>query len=143
MSVNHWSCVATSVGRACCTSPSSSGGTPALAILNPIFWALTIVWFVAHPTFMLEIFPAPVYYLALLSWAFGNFLLVYMTVMSCHFSGRGRLLVPALLVPLYWVMMSLAAVKAFGQMVGAPAFWEKTVHGLNQELPAEQAEPSS
>ena len=115
------------------------GGTPALAIINPLFWAMTIIWFVAHPAFMLAVFPAPVYYLALVSWAFGNFLLVYMTVLSCHFSNRGKLLLPALLVPLYWVMMSVAAVKAFGQMVGAPAFWEKTVHGLNHEQPAAPA----
>jgi len=35
------------------------------------------------------------------------------------------------LVPLYWVMMSMAATKAFVQLVGAPTFWEKTVHGLH------------
>ena len=25
------------------------GGTPILAIVNPIFWLMTILWFVAHP----------------------------------------------------------------------------------------------
>ena len=41
------------------------GGTPILAIINPIFWLMTILWFVAHPAFIQEIFPAPVYYLGL------------------------------------------------------------------------------
>ena len=109
------------------------GGTPVLAIVNPVFWLMTLLWFVAHPAFIQEIFPAPIYYLGLLSWAFGNFLLVYVTVMSCRISRRGELLVPALLVPLYWVMMSMAAVKAVSQLVGAPNFWEKTVHGLHHE----------
>jgi len=109
------------------------GGTPILAIVNPIFWLMTILWFVAHPVFIQELFPAPVYYLGLVSWAFGNFLLVYVTVMSCRVGKRGELLIPALLVPLYWVMMSMAAVKALSQLVGAPNFWEKTVHGLHHE----------
>jgi glycosyltransferase XagB len=112
------------------------GGTPILAIINPIFWFMTLLWFVAHPAFIQEIFPAPVYYLGLLSWAFGNFLLVYVTVMSCRIAKRGELLVPALLVPIYWVMMSMAAIKAVSQLVAAPNFWEKTVHGLHHDHPA-------
>jgi glycosyltransferase XagB len=117
------------------------GGTPILAMINPIFWLMTIVWFIAHPPFIEAIFPAPIYYLSLASWAFGNFLLVYVTVMSCRIGHRGRLLVPALLVPIYWVMMSLAAVKALFQLFRTPTFWEKTVHGLHhgqtdrQDLP--------
>ncbi len=114
------------------------GGTPILAIINPIFWLMTILWFVAHPAFIQEIFPAPIYYLGLVSWAFGNFLLVYVTVMSVRVAKKGELLIPALLVPLYWVMMSMAAVKALSQLVGAPNFWEKTVHGLHHD---QQAEP--
>ena len=112
------------------------GGTPVLAIVNPIFWFMTLLWFVAHPAFIQEIFPAPIYYLGLLSWAFGNFLLVYVTVMSCRIAKRGELLVPALLVPLYWMMMSMAAIKAVSQLFAAPNFWEKTVHGLHHETPA-------
>ena len=116
------------------------GGTPILAIVNPIFWLMTLLWFVAHPAFIQAIFPAPVYYLGLLSWAFGNFLLVYVTVMSCRIAKRGELLVPALLVPLYWVMMSMAAIKAVSQLFAAPNFWEKTVHGLHHEQAAAPAD---
>lgn len=116
------------------------GGTPILAIINPIFWFMTILWFVAHPPFIQQIFPAPIYYLGLISWAFGNFLLVYVTVMSCRIADRGELLLAALLVPLYWIMMSMAAIKAVSQLVGAPSFWEKTVHGLHHEQPAPQGE---
>jgi len=76
-------------------------------------------------------------------WAFGNFLLVYVTVMSCRVAKRGELLVAALLVPIYWVMMSMAAVKALSQLVGAPTFWEKTVHGLHHEPKAVPADVSS
>jgi cellulose synthase/poly-beta-1,6-N-acetylglucosamine synthase-like glycosyltransferase len=109
------------------------GGTPLLALLNPIFWLMTITWFLVHPAFIQSLFPAPLYYGSLVCWAFGNFLLVYFTVASCRLGGRFELLWAALLVPFYWVMMSIAAAKAFFQLVGAPNFWEKTVHGLQRE----------
>ena len=35
------------------------GGTPLLAMLNPLFWFLTVVWFVAHAGIVAELFPAP------------------------------------------------------------------------------------
>jgi hypothetical protein len=34
-------------------------------------------------------------------------------------------------VPLYWVMMAIAAAKAVIQLVFTPSYWEKTTHGLN------------
>ena len=37
----------------------------------------------------------------------------------------------AMLVPIYWAMMSIAAVKAMWQLVVTPSFWEKTAHGLD------------
>ena len=107
------------------------GGTPILAVLNPIFWIMCLLWILVHPAFIKELFPAPVYYIGMLSWAFGNFLMVYLTVISCRLVRRGELLVAALLVPLYWVMMSMSAVKAAWQLVAQPNHWEKTVHGLS------------
>jgi len=107
-------------------------GTPLLALLNPVFWLMTLIWFLVHPAFIQSLFPAPLYYGSLACWALGNFLLLYFTVASCRLSRRFELLWAALLVPLYWVMMSMAAAKAFFQLIGAPNFWEKTVHGLHQ-----------
>jgi cellulose synthase/poly-beta-1,6-N-acetylglucosamine synthase-like glycosyltransferase len=115
------------------------GGTPVLAMLNPVFWFMTALWFIGHPEFILRIFPAPVYYLGLACWAFGNFLLGYLTLLSCRVIGRGDFLWAAMAVPLYWVMMSVAAAKAVWQLIGRPAFWEKTAHGLHQGVPESSA----
>ena len=106
------------------------GGTPLLAILNPIFWLLTITWFVAHPHFIRAIFPGPVFYTALLCWGVGNFLIAYLTLLTVRLTNRPRLVGAALVVPAYWIMMSIAATKALLQLVLAPSFWEKTTHGL-------------
>jgi cellulose synthase/poly-beta-1,6-N-acetylglucosamine synthase-like glycosyltransferase len=107
------------------------GGTPLLAVLNPVFWLLTIAWFVASPHFILAIYPAPLYYVSLALWCFGNFLLWYVTVLTARHVHRD-LVLAAVLVPVYWVMMSVAAVKATWQLVVTPSFWEKTAHGLEE-----------
>jgi cellulose synthase/poly-beta-1,6-N-acetylglucosamine synthase-like glycosyltransferase len=107
------------------------GGTPILAVFNPFFWVMTITWFVAHPLFLEQIFPAPVYYVSLALWSLGNFLLWYLTVLTARKTSPGGLVFTALLVPIYWVMMSIAALKAAWQLVVAPSFWEKTTHGLS------------
>lgn len=116
------------------------GATPLLALLNPLFWTLTALWFIGKPAFIQEIFPAPVYYPALLCWIFGNFILLYLTVISCRLIRHSELLWAALLVPLYWVMMAVAAVKAMWQLVSDPNHWEKTMHGLDRMVaPTEDA----
>jgi len=108
------------------------GGTPVLAVLNPVFWCLTIVWFVAHPHFIRAIFPAAVFYAALVCWVVGNFLIAYLTLLTVRLARTPRLIAAALIVPAYWVMMSIAATKALLQLVLAPSFWEKTTHGLGE-----------
>jgi hypothetical protein len=120
------------------------GSTPILATLNPVFWTMTIVWFVAQPEFLREVFPAPVYYVGLILWSFGNFLLWYLTVLTARHIEREGLVLAAVLVPIYWVMMSIAALKATWQLIVTPSFWEKTAHGLDSEYGAnepEKAEP--
>ena len=51
-------------GVARCSS-SSSAGRPLLALLNPIFWILTSLWWVAHPAFIRDLFPTGVYFAGL------------------------------------------------------------------------------
>ncbi|MGO9855086.1 MAG: glycosyltransferase family 2 protein [Acidimicrobiales bacterium] len=117
------------------------GGTPILAVANPFFWVMTLLWFVAQPLFVKEIFPAPVYYVGLVLWAFGNFLLWYLTILTARHIRPEGLVLAALLVPIYWVMMSIAAVKAMWQLVVTPSFWEKTTHGLDIGTDSDKPEP--
>ncbi len=111
------------------------GGTPLLALLNPVFWALTLLWFVTTSERITAVFPGPVYYPALLCWAVGNLLIAYLSLLSVQLARRPSLAVAALLSPLYWVMMSVAAYKAFWQLFRNPSHWEKTTHGLHEDDP--------
>jgi hypothetical protein len=42
-----------------------------------------------------------------------------------------KVFMAALRLPVYWVMMAIAAFKALLQLVFKPNYWEKTEHGLS------------
>jgi cellulose synthase/poly-beta-1,6-N-acetylglucosamine synthase-like glycosyltransferase len=106
------------------------GGTPLMAIVNPVFWTLTVVWFVDKPPWMVTLFPAPLYYLGMLAWLAGNFLFSFMCMLEA-IEVDDSLFLAAMLTPVYWVMMSVSAYKALFQVIFAPNYWEKTRHGLS------------
>lgn len=58
-----------------------------------------------------------------------NFLFVLLGLISCQKRRMWDLVPVALLMPLYWVLISVAAVKGFAQLFTDPFYWEKTVHG--------------
>jgi cellulose synthase/poly-beta-1,6-N-acetylglucosamine synthase-like glycosyltransferase len=54
--------------------------------------------------------------------------------------GQGRLLVWQLLLPLYWMLHSVAVVRAAHELLTRPYFWAKTSHGQSR-LRQERQEP--
>jgi glycosyltransferase XagB len=120
------------------------GGTPLLALLNPVFWGMTILWFVSEPSVLIKLLPGPIYYLSLICWIGGNFALTYLNLMMAqNMVGKHKFHRAALLTPLYWIMMSIAAVKAAVQYVFQPSHWEKTVHGLSGKHDSTGGGPAS
>jgi cellulose synthase/poly-beta-1,6-N-acetylglucosamine synthase-like glycosyltransferase len=114
------------------------GASPVLAVLNPLFWLLAGLWFIGHPAIVQTLFPAPVYYPAMVCLIGGNLLAVYRTVVGVRVAGHPELALTALLLPVYWVMMSIAAIRALVQLLVNPSHWEKTAHGLSgQSAPHE------
>jgi cellulose synthase/poly-beta-1,6-N-acetylglucosamine synthase-like glycosyltransferase len=107
------------------------GAVPLVAVLNPIFWALTAVWFLAQPHALTALLPAPIYYPALASMLAGNVLALYVSIIAIRVRRQPDLLLAVILSPLYWAMMSIAAIRALVQLLHAPYFWEKSVHGLD------------
>lgn len=119
-------------------------GTPLTTVMNPVFWTLIVVWFAEKPNWMGQVFVPPVFYLAMASFVLGNAAVIYTGIMTTRAMGRSDLVGAALTSPGYWVMMSMAAVKAVAQLVRRPSFWEKTTHGLDvaQEVRPSEASPA-
>lgn len=111
-------------------------GTPIIAVLNLVFWLITLVWFLGQPAVVEEVFPWYIYFPALVALVLGNAATLYMNLIALREDDRSDLLIPALTVPMFWLMMSVAAAKGGYQMLRNPSYWEKTFHGLS-ERPAE------
>ena len=114
------------------------GGTPFLALVNPVFWVLAVLWAVVKLPLVAALFPVVIYYPAMFCLIVGNFFVLYTHLVILRVSGEERLVWAVLLSPLYWLMMSIAAVKAFLQLFTAPWRWEKTTHGLDLPSAAEE-----
>jgi cellulose synthase/poly-beta-1,6-N-acetylglucosamine synthase-like glycosyltransferase len=106
------------------------GGT-FIFLLNPIFWTLTTVFFFTNSDLIRELFPSFIFYAAAFQLFIGNFVFMYLSVAGAVQRGYFDLAKYALLSPLYWGLMSIAAWKGFLQLFYAPFYWEKTVHGLD------------
>jgi cellulose synthase/poly-beta-1,6-N-acetylglucosamine synthase-like glycosyltransferase len=107
------------------------GATTVTSVLNPFLWTLTGIWFIVHPSFIQSVFPDPVYYPAMLALIVGNFLGYYVGLITLRVTGKSELLKAALLMPVYWGLMSLAAIRALLQLFISPFVWDKTIHGLD------------
>jgi len=108
------------------------GAPPLLALINPIVWAITILFYIFRDTSFAWLFPEPIGTLATFNLFFANLLLIYFGVVAA-LKRRYLDLVPAgILQPFYWVLHSIAAYKALWQLIVKPHFWEKTEHGTSK-----------
>jgi len=106
------------------------GGNVVSALIHPIFLA-GILYEMAERRSILFFDPS----VPSLAWLYGATLLAgYLTsiVLGLRGLARRRLLPAAwalLLVPVHWVLLSLAAWRALVQVITNPYGWEKTEHG--------------
>ena len=110
------------------------GGKVLSALINPVLWILTISYFAFRPIvgdFVESLYLAPIFYLGAISLVIGNFLYLYYYMIGAAREGRPELVVYALFVPLYWIMMSIAAYYALRDLIIRPFHWHKTKHGLH------------
>ncbi len=110
------------------------GGKLAFILINPILWLLTISYFTLHtivgPTIE-ALYPSIVFYMAVTSLIFGNFMYIYYYMIGCAKREQWTLMKWVYLIPFYWLMVSVAACMALYQLIVKPHYWEKTIHGLH------------
>ncbi|OBG88835.1 N-acetylglucosaminyltransferase [Mycobacterium sp. E802] len=118
-------------------------GTPVIAVLNLLFWFITVLWFLGQPAVVASVFPALIYFPALIAMIIGNVTVMYLNMLALREDDRSDLLLAALSVPLFWLMMSVAAAKGVYQMIRQPSYWEKTFHGLAARPEDASGEPAA
>jgi len=99
-------------------------------LINPFYIALTVAWYVSHAHGIQLLFPSWVMYLATLSLFIGNAAFTLAVVSGCFIRRNYADVKWALLAPVYWLLMSVAAWKGVLQLLYRPYYWEKTIHGF-------------
>jgi len=101
-------------------------------LLNPVFWLLTTAFFIVAPTAVHDVFPRALFAAAGFSLLVGNIVFVLLAIAGALHRRAFGLVRYALVMPLYWGLMSLAAWRGLLQLVHRPFLWEKTTHGLDE-----------
>ena len=108
------------------------GAPPFTMLLAPILWVITLlVWF-THSVDVGWLFPEPFGTMALFNLLIGNLFLIYFGVIAALKRKYYDLVLVGVLLPAYWVLHSIAAYKAFWQLMVNPHYWEKTEHGTSK-----------
>ncbi|WP_457637574.1 glycosyltransferase family 2 protein [Oceanithermus sp.] len=108
------------------------GGTPLIFLFSPPLWLTFLYWLLTKTTLLEQYFPTWVLYISIFNLLWGNSIAIYLNMLAIFKRRLYRLLPYALLNPAYWVLHSIAAYKALGQLFSKPFYWEKTVHGLTK-----------
>ena len=107
------------------------GGSVVTALIAPLFWLLLVLWFSFQPSWIAALFPGLIFYPASISLVIGNFALLLLGLAAAVSRGHDDLARYALLMPLYWLLMSIATYMALVELVLRPHHWHKTEHGLH------------
>lgn len=112
------------------------GARMSFMFINPFLWLMTISYFTLYtivgPTIE-SFYLAPIFYMAVLSLIFGNFMYIYNYMIGTAKRKQWNLIKFVYLIPFYWLMASVAASIALYQLIVKPHYWEKTIHGFHLE----------
>jgi glycosyltransferase XagB len=119
-----------------------TGGVPITSVLNILFWFTMVQWILGRPAVIEQLFPPLAYYLCLTLFLVGTPISIFMGLIVTKTLDKPHMWWAALIMPPYWILQSIAALKATLQLVFRPFYWEKTVHGLgtpqSSPVPAER-----
>lgn len=107
------------------------GGTVINALITPWLYGMYCFWLITQTSDLDVFFPPALLYISLFNLLFGNGFFIYVTALGAFKRHYYKLIPFAITVPVYWLMMSIAAYKALWQLIYNPFYWEKTDHGLS------------
>ena len=110
------------------------GGTPLGEAASVILWGVFFFWLFYRRAISFPFLPEPLLIIGSFNLLWGNFLGIYLSMLAVFRREIYELLPFSILNPIYWVLAGLAGWKGIWQLFHRPFFWEKTIHGLHQEI---------
>jgi cellulose synthase/poly-beta-1,6-N-acetylglucosamine synthase-like glycosyltransferase len=118
------------------------GGNVLPFLINPIYWALALLWFGTRMELLSHVFPPAIFVMGAICLFVGNFSFIYIGMIGAYKRQYYDLVKYGLIIFPYWMLMSIAAWKGFLQLITRPHFWEKTKHGLHLKAAAAESPPT-
>jgi cellulose synthase/poly-beta-1,6-N-acetylglucosamine synthase-like glycosyltransferase len=104
------------------------GGSVISALVNPLLWLV----FLVSGGFVVPAADDVSTMICLLSLLGGNVILTWLAVIAPRRRGWSEIAPYGFTASFYWALISIAAWRAFWQLVTQPFYWEKTEHGLSR-----------
>ncbi|MEM6912596.1 MAG: glycosyltransferase [Pseudomonadota bacterium] len=108
------------------------GGVVLNALINPWMWTAFVVWAVTGADLLAPLF-AGIETPLLLAFFVGNTGTAWLFIMAPTVREWFTLAPSGLLLPVYWVLQSVAAYKAFIEFCVRPFYWDKTEHSEGED----------
>jgi cellulose synthase/poly-beta-1,6-N-acetylglucosamine synthase-like glycosyltransferase len=116
------------------------GGVILSALVHPLVYAYAL-WKVSAGDLSLwppEGWPAVVWWAGVANLAFAYLIGIALTMLATLRRHDARLAAHALLLPVYWMMISLAAYRALADLALRPYHWRKTTHTARKQRETSQ-----
>lgn len=108
------------------------GGTVLAGLVTPLLWALFALWLATGAGVLGGLSGTALLFASLASLIGGNALLVFLSLLAPLRRGWLFLVPMAVLVPIFWLLVSIAAWRALFSLIARPWAWAKTPHGLSR-----------
>jgi hypothetical protein len=118
--------------RATATLVLLVAGTPAAFLASPILWGYLVLQLGLGHAPDIGLDGGIAAWIATANLIVGNSIMIACSALAAGRRKRWRLACCAALMPFYWVLHSIAAWRALGQLITKPSHWEKTPHGLSK-----------
>jgi glycosyltransferase XagB len=102
-----------------------------IPLINPILWILAAATFLL-PLRLSWLDPGYLQIICLFNLVVGNISYLSIYVIACVKLKKYRYTPYALLMPLYWVLHSIASWRGLIQLIRNPFYWDKTSHGVSK-----------
>jgi cellulose synthase/poly-beta-1,6-N-acetylglucosamine synthase-like glycosyltransferase len=109
------------------------GTSVLIPIINPILWVITAAALLL-PINLSWLTPGFLQIICMLNLFVGNasYLLIY--VIACAKLKHYRHIPYALIMPIYWALLSIASWRGLIQLIKNPFYWDKTSHGVSKTV---------
>jgi glycosyltransferase XagB len=107
------------------------GTSIVIPLINPILWVITVASILLPLNFN-WLTPGYLQIICLFNLTAGNISYLSIYVVACVKLKKYRYTPYALLMPLYWVLHSIASWRGLIQLIKNPFYWDKTSHGISK-----------